>query len=225
MVASGKARASGTPGAVEEAQKASEEMTAPEEPSAPRETEFRTPKFHRMTFSLDRQTQLVVQRARRAVDEEVMRQYSDAFWILNQIWDIVRAPELDEHGEPVVDSRGLTVWKRKANGLYDEDFTRLTRANKEHFMGLVTTRLFTWEQQAADLWGDAMMARARFEERFAIAYDEPISGTVDDRKARGNRDAAEERYFAIFATTLSRKADSIVKSMDRIALRLRDSLS
>lgn len=226
MVAQGQARASGEPGAVDEARKAADEMLdMSEEPVEKEEANFRTPRFQRMRFSLDRDTQTIINRARASVDAQMTRIFSDAYWILNEFWDVVREPERDEAGEPRVDSRGLTIWAVKPNGMYDEDFSKLTRAQRERFMFLITARIFAWEQLSAELWGDAMFARARFEERFAIGYDEPVSGTVDDRKARGNLQAAEERYYAIFVTTLSRRADALVRSMERLSLRLKDSLA
>ena len=70
-----------------------------------------------------------------------------------------------------------------------------------------------------------MFAKAQWEERFSIAFDAPMSGTVDDRRAAGNIDAREERYFAIFLSLYSRKADSIVRSMELLSQRLRDSMT
>jgi hypothetical protein len=35
-------------------------------------------------------------------------------------------------------------------------------------------------------------------------------------------EAADERYFAIFESVLSRKADAIVRSMERLSQRLKD---
>ena len=39
------------------------------------------------------------------------------------------------------------------------------------------------------------VARAAWEERFAISYDAPLAGTIDDRTAVGRIESADERYF------------------------------
>lgn len=79
------------------------------------------------------------------------------------------------------------------------------------------------------IWMDAIMARARFEEHFAISYDE-LRGTasrttVDDRKAYGNVEAAQDRYQAIYLTALSKRSAALVKSMERLSQRLKDVLT
>jgi hypothetical protein len=45
-----------------------------------------------------------------------------------------------------------------------------------------------------------------------------ISGkpTIDDRTQWGHQFSAEERYFAVFRSVLSRKADALVRSMERL---------
>ncbi len=227
MTQSGKRRASGETGAVEESKEQGEQLTEPISVDLPDESpSFRTPKFMRMRFNwANDDERRVIERARGAVDRAIQTEFFDAYLIMNQIYDIVRFPLLDGNGEPRKDAHGFILWEAEASGVPREDFTRLTRAQKEHFIGLLTTRLFAWEQRAANLWTESMFAKAQFEERFSIAYDAPMSGTVDDRRARGNMDAAEERYFAIFKTSLSRRADAIVRSMDRLAQRLKDTLT
>jgi hypothetical protein len=85
--------------------------------------------------------------------------------------------------------------------------------------------MFGWEQRAADAWGEAMFAKAQWEERFAIDYDAPFTGTIEDRTAKGNIGAREERYFAIFLSLYSRKADAVVRSLALLGQRLKDSMA
>lgn len=226
MARSGGRRASGEDSSADEARAQGEELDKTIEVPTPDDREvFRTPKFMRMRFNWASDAErAVIEHARQAVDGVIWSEFHDAYLIMNQIFDIVRFPDVGEDGEPRRDLHGNIVWLKEPTGVPKEDFTRLTRSQKEHFIGLLTTRLFAWEQRAANMYTEAMFARAQFEERFSIAYDAPMSGTVDDRKARGNMDAAEERYFAIFKTSLSRRADAIVRSMDRLSMRLKDTL-
>ena len=131
------------------------------------------------------------------------------------VYATVRTQAADANGEPQVDQFGLPLWVKTNSGGWEEDFTRLTSKAKEDFLFKITTNIFDWQQRSTDLWGEAMFAKAQWEERFAIAYDDGLSGTIDDRRARGNKDAADERYFAIFLSLMSRKAEAIVRSMDR----------
>lgn len=224
-----KVRASGMSAADSEARLEAERLPEPHTEQLPEESptwQSRTPRFTRMRFDWPtREERQVMDRARIGVNTRIVNEFRDAYFILNAIYDVIREPELDVNGNVKVDQFGMTVWAKTPTGFYIEDFTKLTRKQMEHFVGLITTRLFEWEQMAADLYAEALFAKAQFEERFAISFDAPLSGTVDDRRASANRDAAEERYFAIFETHLSRRADAIVRSMDRLSQRLKDILS
>lgn len=228
MVQAFKPRSSGVLGSSEEARQQVEALEQTHLENLPEESPRweRTPKFARMRFDWgSREERLVIETGKAAVESRIMREFADAFNVLNEVYSIIRKQAVDASGDPVVDSLGQPVWERNSDGSFTEDFTALSHRQMRHFIGVITTRLFYWEQIAADLWAEAMFAKARFEERFAIAFDSPMSGTVDDRRSAGNRDAAEERYFAIHMTHLSRRADAIVRSADRLSQRLKDLIS
>lgn len=220
-------RASGLTAAEEVTREVSEEADETVDPDVlpeERKRTFRTPGFSRMQLDWRGDDRDVVMRARDAVEGRVQEQFVDAFQVMYQVYDAVRTPEVDVNGEKKVDRWGLTVWKRTASGDYEEDWSRLTRQERENLLFTITTRLWDWEQRSADAWGEAMMAKAKWEERYAIEYDAPSAGTMDDRKARGNMNATDERYFAIFVTWYSKRAEAIVGSMERMGQRLKDSL-
>lgn len=226
MVAQQARRASGEPGAVEEAQIQSDEMLQEVSAELPEERarHWRTPGMQRMRFQWhSTEERAVIDQARIEATRVITENFRDAYAVMYRIYDIVREPVL-ENGEPVVDADGLPVWRIQPDGWYIEDFTKLTRRQREDFLFSITTALFAWEQRAVEMWAEAMFSKAQFEERFAIAYDEPLKGTVDDRTAKGNMAAADERYFAIFMSVVSRKADAVVRSMERLSQRLKDTL-
>jgi hypothetical protein len=228
MVARGQARAHGTPGAVEEAKEATEGLDADIETEVlheERERTFRTPGFRRMRFDWRSEDRAIITQAKAAVDGRIIESFADAYQVMFEVYNLVRTPETGPDGGPIVDQWGFPTWKRGVSGGYEEDWTRLTLKEKENLMFTITTRIFEWEQRAVDAWAEAMLAKSQFEERFAIQYDEPMTGTVDDRKAFANREAAEERYFAIFLTTYSRKADALVRSLNLLGQRLKDSMT
>lgn len=219
-------RASGETAAVEVAREQVEALF--EEPTTPATDDrpkFRTPGFQRMRYTwLPHDAALIAQ-----IHEEAMRvvvhYFADAYSLLNQIFDIVREPMRTPDGEVLKDRYGFTLWqKSEYGGGYVEDWTNLTRKQIGDFIGMIVTQLFGWEMRRDTMWADAMIAKAQFEERFAVAYGESSGKTVDDRTAAGNRDAAEERYYAIYMTYVSRLADSAVRSMERIQMRLKDLL-
>lgn len=227
MVAANTMRASGETGANEVAKEQSEELTEEIKVEMPEERarKFRTPGFHRMRFAWNDEERPVIAAARVACDSAIVHAFPDAFVMLDEIYSIIRKPVVDANGEIVRDAHGQRMWQRSEDGYYIEDFTEMTRKQKEDFLGRITVNLFRWEQVRDQLWSEAMFAKAQFEERFAIAYDEPMRGTIDDRSAKANKDAADERYFAIYLTTLSRRGESVVRALERLSMRLKDVLT
>ena len=186
---------------------------------------FRTPGFHRMRLDWRGEDQRILHDVRSRVEDRLVATFRDAYEIMNHLYEVVRTPaQLDDRGEPVRDHFGFIVWKKLPNGDFEEDWSRLNRKEREDFLFRITTRLFDWEQRQVDAWGEAMFARAQWEERFAIDYNAPTRGTIEDRTSKARTGAAEERYFAIYVTLFSRKAEALVRSMNTTALRLKDTL-
>jgi hypothetical protein len=185
---------------------------------------WRTPGFQRMRIEWRGEDRVIVDRVKSVVETRIQREFEDAYRLLFDIYETVREQETDEHGQFIKDGFGHPVWKRDHNGQYVENFNALGIKEKERLMFSLTTSLFFWQQLAADAWGEAMFAKAAWEERFSIGYDTPRSGTIDDRTAKGRLDAREERYFAVMMSWYSRKADSLVSSMLLLSQRIKDSM-
>lgn len=224
---SGQQRASGETQALEVAEDQAKEFdeTPTVDLDVDRQRMFESMGFSRMRLDWRGDDKQVVQRALAAVDGRIEANFGDAYRIMFDLYSVVREPLVDEATGVVQTSpTGLPLWKRLPSGAYAEDWTRLTARQKEDFLFRLTTRLFEWEQAAAESWVEAMLAKGQWTEKFAIEYDKPMNGTIDDRTARGNQHSADERYFAIFLGGYSRRADAVVRSMERLSLRLKDTL-
>ncbi len=168
----------------------------------------------------------VIQQLLAGIDGIILDRFADAYRIMEEIYEVVREPEVNEiTGEVKVDYLGLIQWKRSPLGGFSEDWSRLGIRQREHFIYKITTNHFVWTQNAADLWTESMFAKAVWQETFAKAFDAPMSGTIEDRTSVGNIKSAERRYFAVYCAALSRKADAVVRSMELLNQRLKDSLT
>lgn len=188
------------------------------------EPKTRTPGFTRMRLDWNSEDRPIMKRLKDAVDGTILRNFQDAYQIMNDIYDYVRLPLANADGEPLRDQWGFKQWMKLPDGTYDEDFTRLTIHQKEHLLLQITTRLFAWESTSADMWGTALMAKTQWEERYSSGFDAAIEGTVDARNARGRLESLEERYFAVYQSYVSKRADALVRSMALIAMRLKDAM-
>jgi hypothetical protein len=224
-----KARKSGQSAAQEEGAKQADSIDdAPADAAVDVESDidwFRSPGFQRMRTAWEGEDKRQMDRVQGTIDEVVFETFQDAYAVMSDLYDLVREPATDEHGTVLTDPAGFTIWaKNPLTGSYIEDWTVLTIRQREDFLFRITTSLFEWEQRSANLWTRAMFSKGMFVEKFSIEYDAPISGTIDDRNARGNKEAAEDRYFALMNSAISRKAEALVRSMTNLMLRLKDTL-
>lgn len=163
------------------------------------------------------------------VERLLLENFSGAYQIMNELYEIVREPKVSEAtGEIETDIYGFTIWAQNEYGNYIEDYTRLGHKEVKDFLFKITTRLFQWEQDAARIHGDAMYAKALWERSFALGYTEArLNGgrTVEDRTQAGRVASLDDRFFGIFQSNLSRRADALVRSMNLLGQRLKDVLS
>lgn len=226
MVAANNNRAHGSTGAEEAAKEAAEEATKPFASE-----EFKplnlTRRFQRMRMDWDGPNRDVIRNVETYVDRKLHEEFSEAFSIINEIHMVVREPETEEGGEIKFDQYGFPVWKKYEDGGYIEDWERLTQRQIRHFIFKLINTAFADEQKAANAWGRAIFAKAVYEEAFATDFDGHPNpkATVESRSARAEAQAADYRYTAAFEALYSKKADAVVRSMDRISQRLKDLLT
>jgi hypothetical protein len=174
------------------------------------------PYFQRMRTEWNSDQKMVLQRVHHRVEKQIQEVFAEAFDIMIELYDVVRTR--------VVDVDADDVWEKTSSGAYREDWGKLTHKQRERFLFLITTRLFTWEQQAAGLNFEAVFAKAEWEQSFATGY-ESLPGTrptIEDRTSRARLTSQDDYYFALMRTYFSRRADAVVRSMSGLAQRLKD---
>jgi len=189
----------------------------------PHKRRFRSPNFQRLRVDWSTEDQITLTKAREAANKRLQKEFADAFHIMNRLYDVIRLPILID-GKPKRDENGWIVWQIDEYNYPIENWERLTHSIKDDLLYSITSKLFNWEQLSQDAWAEAMYSRANWEHAFSEAFDELMAGTVQDREARGRLGSVDERLFAVFLSTYSRKTEALVRSMDRLALRLRDTL-
>ncbi len=225
MVASGKERAHGQTGAEEEARERSKEIARPDTGGDEVQPLGLTRAWQRMKLDLNSKDHQIMQDVQSKIDDQIFEDFADAFGIEYEIYDIVRKPRIDtQTGEVMTDDNGLTIWARNSDGSFIEDWSLISAKDREALLYKIVTKMFTWEQQAARIWTEAIFAKAVWEEAFATGFDSSPDDkkTVEARSAYGNRVAAEHRYLAVFKSGYSRQAEAIVRSLDRLCQRLKD---
>ena len=218
-------RASGRTPGEDEAKKQSEEFEATpgdkvEEPLS------LTRAFRRMRTDWNSPDRAFLDQIQAEVDSKIIDDFGQAFRIQFDIYSIVCDPVIDEKtGEVKLDKHGLPLWQTTPEGHQIEHWERITKAEADKLQYAIITKMFDWQQKRADIWGEAMFAKARWEEAYATAFDTAnVKGkdTVEARNAVANRSAADHRYFAVLRSVYSKKADAIVYSLELLSQRLKD---
>lgn len=190
-----------------------------------RKRRFQTTGFSRMKSDWDTEQSRFVRIMHRNIDDHLRKAFADAYALQEELFLLVRTPAVF-NGEPVVSPDGSPEWKRKpGTGDFEEDWNRLNAKQRERFLYQITTRMFSWEQRAAEAWAESMYAKVIWEQEFSAGYDELPQGskdTIEGRTARAKMAAAEDQLLAIFKTYYSRKTDAVVRSMERLAQRIKD---
>jgi hypothetical protein len=199
------------------------------DPHPDRRRTFEQLGFARMRTRWTKGEEGVIESAKTQAELELDRYFADIYKIMNRLYEIVREPVRDpQTGETLTNRRGYVIWQKDEFGLEIEDWSRLTDGQKEEFLHQITTRMVMWEQRAADMWGEAMFAKGAWEERFALSFtDAPqVEGkrpTEADRTQHAQVVSREQRYLAIYMSVRSKKADALVRSMERLSQRLKDT--
>jgi hypothetical protein len=148
------------------------------------------------------------------------KRFAVAFAVIERIRRTVRTQAHDPvTGEFLTYPDGTPRWEKDELGVPVEDWALMPDRERLNLLGTIMTHLFEWELEAANLWADAMYAKGIWEEAFAQGFTAippgVVSGkpTVDDRTQWGHKNAAKERYFALFQSSLSRKAEGILRVM------------
>lgn len=197
---------------------AAEEGVQPDLPPD-RTRKFTHVNFSRMRTEWGKEDRIKIQEITRIADQAMMTVFPDALALMERIYMRVREPEVQAGtGEILRDMAHRIRWRRDEHGIVTEDWSRLTDADRSTILHELVTRMVEWRQQAATMWGSAMFAKGIWEEEFALGYTTPRGArlTIDDRTQLGHLASMEERYFAIFQSVLSRRADALVKSLERI---------
>jgi hypothetical protein len=227
-VAPGQRRASGLTGGEEIAGAEAKALTEPIKEDGegltggpadrPEDDHTLAPAFRRMRTDWNSPDLDVIHQVRGAVNGVIMSKFYDLYDLHNLIFSVVREPDPGQ-----LDEWGLPAWKMK-DGLYVEDWTKVTNREREEWLYRITTSMVRWETISADLWGEAIFARAQFEEAFSTGYEEIANprATIEDRTARARLRAAEHRYFAVYKSYLSKRAEALVKSAERLGQRIKD---
>jgi hypothetical protein len=200
---------------------AEEPMTSDPHPDRPRESERTS--FSRMRTGWAGDDARVIAEMQALADKITRRRFAVAFAVIDRVHAHVRRQAFDEKtGAYLTYEDGTPQWEKDEWGAPVENWALLSDSDRSNLLHTIAVHEFEWGLAKADMWFEAMVAKGQWEEIFSRGYTalpgHVVSGkpTIEDRTHWAQRNAAQERYFALFESYLSRRADEIVRSMHGI---------
>lgn len=184
-----------------------EALEGPDEPELPAERErtLRAPGFARMPVSWHGEHAAMMRTINVMAEEWIHMEFDDLFALRE---------EIERAASPVDMATGE---KRPP------DYAAIPETRKQHWVLELSVKLVGWEQKAAALWGEAMMAKVIRQEVFTDAYLGAVKGrTVEDRTQAGQGASLQDYYFAVLCALRHKHAVAACSSAERICQRLKD---
>lgn len=229
MVASATQRLHGQTGAEEEARDAAAEVgqtvDGTQEAKSVLKTLNLTRGFQRMKMDLQGSEKDVLNSMILYMEKLIRSEFAEEYAIMNDLHWIVRE-QVEIDGEPQYDQWGYPEYVKAPDGSYVEDWSLLTQKQVKHFIFRIINSTFAGEQKSVNAWGKALLAKTRYEEAFAVQFDNHPNpkATNEVRKEHAEGTAIDYKYYAVLQTWYSRKAEGVIKRMDALHQRLKDSL-
>lgn len=186
--------------------------------------------FSRMRTGWKGDDRDTVQELEALAESIVQNRFPVAFAVQERIRRLVREPAVDGNGVALAYPNGTPVWQKDELGAPVENWDLLNDRERSSLLDTITTHMFEWQLDASALWTEAMYAKAIWQETFARGFtampSQQVSGkpTVTDKEQWGHKNAAEERYFSLFRSGISRRAEGLVKAMEMLERRLQRSI-
>lgn len=191
-----------------------------------RTRQFRSTSFARMKTSWSGPDAQALADVQFAADQAIKTVFPRALRLLARLQEIARVPAAIDPatGEPERHPNGKIKWLVDEWGEPVEDWSRLDPKSRSDALFTITTHMYEWESNRVRLWAEAMYAKVLWEQSFSYGFrvlpgsSGAISGkpTIDDRTQLGHAHSAQDRYFGVFQSSISRQADALVRSMERI---------
>jgi hypothetical protein len=185
---------------------------AAEGPLAPdihpdRTRQFRSVNLSRMRTQWPNADVIIMDEIKLRAAKLIEEKFATAFSLRNRILLCVRSLGPDNQS-----------WEKNEDDTIAEEWALLSDSQRDDFLYSISVNLFEWELTAVELWHEAMVAKAQWEQAFAQGYlSKEGRYTVDDKTQEGHYASVEERYQAIFLSSLSRSADAVVRSMTHLS--------
>lgn len=176
--------------------------------------------FSKISFRWRDSDKLILQQIRAASELLFAELFSDAIEVMNELYCQMRIPEQSSEGIPKRDETGQFIWLRDDRGFIIETIEQLTGQDLEKaLLDLSRIEMFVAEQTNG-LLGEAVFAKNIAKDVADDGWVKIIEGTIDDRRAKVNKDSRVDRYHAFYRWVLYSNSDTFLRGIQNLIRRL-----
>jgi hypothetical protein len=177
----------------------------------------------RIRFQWRDSDKLFIEQIKAAADAAFINLFEDCIELLDRLYSTVRVPKTNEHGVVMTDGQGRYIWERdEALDKPKEDWSRITGQDIDTILGHIHELRFSLEIQVNRLLMEAIMAKHIHDDIHADAYLAVVDGTINDRTARANRAARQDKYVAFYRLWIWSESNEFMKELTNFQKLLRD---
>ena len=181
--------------------------------------------FSKIKFGWKAEDKNTLEQIRAAVNSMINDTFSEAYAIIDGVYESVRVPELNSSGVVRTDQEGRIIWEKDESGKLLEDWSKLDGLDIEKALFDLERVKIPISLRASELYSEALYAKHLFDDKWWDTYSEQVDGTQNDRSSRANRQSAEEKYHSFFRYLLWERVNVFLKevqSLMRLLEKVRD---
>jgi hypothetical protein len=176
--------------------------------------------FSKISFRWRDSDKMIIQQIRAASELIFNEQYKDVVQILEDLYFQMRIPEQTGDGIVKKDDEGRIIWARDERGFIIETTEQLTGQDLEKALLDLSQLEVVVAEQTNDLLGEAVFAKNIAKDVADDGWVGIIEGTIDDRRAKVNRDSRVDRYHAFYRWVLYSTSDTFLREIQSLIRRL-----
>lgn len=181
--------------------------------------------FSKIKFSWKAEDKNTLEQIRAAVNSMINDTFSEAYAIIDGVYESVRVPELNSSGVVRTNQEGRIIWEKDESGKLIEDWSKLDGLDIEKALFDLERVKIPISLRTSELYSEALYAKHLFDDKWWDTYSEQVDGTQNDRSSRANRQSAEEKYHSFFRYLLWERVNVFLKevqSLMRLLEKVRD---
>lgn len=150
--------------------------------------------------------------------------FSESFGIIDNLYESIRVPRVNEYGITQLDKKGRIVWELDDFNQPREDWSSLNGQDIEKTLIKIQQLKFIIAPRVKELFLETVFAKMSMQDDWHESYEKPLQGTNPVREAVANRNTRDGKYlyfFRYYVWTMVESFEKELTNTQRLLERIR----